>query len=74
METAIINVCAAFAPDEKSRLEAIAGWQARGEVLDIMYDNIPNLYHSAELETKNFIYAELMKKVYPMVLREVMAA
>ena len=70
METAILNVCEVFAKDRQSAIDAHAGWIARSETLDIMYDNIAGL-HNAELETKNFIYDKLMQIVYPMILKTV---
>ena len=63
MDAIILNVCEVFAKYEEAANEARRGWIARGEALDIMYNNIPNL-HAAELETKNFIYDALISKVY----------
>lgn len=58
----IINVCEAYAANEDAAREARKAWNTRGITLDLMYENIPGLYN-AELETKNFIYGELLKKV-----------
>ena len=63
----VINVLEVFAKDEDARREARAGWIARGEALELMYSNIDGL-QGAELETKNFIYDAMIKKVFPLVL------
>jgi len=63
MQPIILNVCEVYAKNEAVAEEARRGWIARGEALDLMYENIPGL-QSAALDTKNFIYDCLIKKVY----------
>ena len=67
METLILNVCEIYAKDEQALKEARAGWIARSETLDIMYSSIEGL-NQATLETKNFIYDVLIKKVYSLAM------
>lgn len=62
MDGIILNVCEVFAENEQKAAEARKSWNTRSITLDLMYDNIPGLMN-AELETKNFIYDELLKKV-----------
>ena len=63
----VINVLEVFAKDENARREARAGWIARGEALELMYSNIDGL-QAAALDTKNFIYDAMIKKVFPLVM------
>lgn len=62
----VLNVLELFAENEQQRIDARAGWIARGETLELMYDNIEGL-NEAQLETKNFVYYELLRRVYPLV-------
>ena len=63
----VINVLSVYAENEDAKKEARAGWIARGEALDLMYAHIDGLTE-AELETKNFIYDAMIKKVFPLAM------
>jgi len=67
MEPILINVMEAYAKDEKAAEEARRGWIIRSLTLDIMYDNIPDLYHGASLDTKNYIYDQLQAAITKLV-------
>lgn len=62
-EPILLNVMEVYAKTPEAAEEARRGWIARGTTLDIMYSAIPGL-QAAALETKNFIYDQLMPKVY----------
>ena len=63
MEPILINVMEAYAKDEAEAKAARDSWMIRSLTLDIMYDNIPNLYTEASLETKGFIYDQLQAAI-----------
>ena len=66
MKPQLYNVLEIFAESEEKAKQAAKDYRARSETLNIMYSFIPAL-NQAKLDTKNYIYDELLKKVYAIL-------
>lgn len=66
MTPKLYNILEIFAESEEQAKEAAKDYTARSETLNFMYNYIPNL-QTAKLETKNFIYDNLLPKVYAII-------
>ena len=65
----ILNVLEVYAADAEKAAEARRGWTARSATLDIMYNTINGL-QAASLDTKNYIYDNLLPIITAALKRE----
>lgn len=66
MTPILYNIMELYAETPEQAKEAAKDYKARSETLNFMYNYIPNL-QAAKLETKNFIYDNLLPKVYAIL-------